>query len=143
MRELEEARGRQLHRGNVSKELRGIAERALEDAELESLTLYRLMKAFERVMEKFEYEHPDAVHQIIQFSYTIEDQQLHILAQVRQKQQAGFKSIFGACRNRIHAIVTFLAMLELINMQRVAIIAGGGTNNFWLKEIEDTPEDHT
>jgi len=136
MRTLEEQRGRQRYRGNVSKELRQIAEQALVDAELESLTLYRLMKAFERVMEKFEYEHPESVHQIIQFSYTIEDQQLHILAQVRQKQQAGFKSIFGACRNRIHAIVTFLAMLELINMQKIEIIAGGGSNNFWLKEIE-------
>ena len=32
----------------------------------------------------------------------------------------------------MHAIVTFLALLELLNAQRIRIIQGMGVNNFWL-----------
>jgi len=133
MRQLEARRSRQHYRGNVSRELRRIADQALVDVELESLTLYRLLKAFERVMEQWEYNNPTSVHQIVQFNYTIEDQQGHILQRVRNAGRADFKVVFGACENRIHAIVTFLAMLELINMQQVAIVEGLGANNFWLE----------
>lgn len=34
--------------------------------------------------------------------------------------------------NRVHAIVTFLALLELLNAQEIMIIQGNGVNNFWL-----------
>ncbi len=133
MRRMEARRARQSYRGNVSRELRRIANQALVDAELESLTLYRLLKAFERVMEQWEYSHPTSVHRIVQFSYTIEDQQVHIMERVSRGKRADFKAIFSDCQNRIHAIVTFLAMLELINMQQIVIVEGLGANNFWLE----------
>ena len=46
--------------------------------------------------------------------------------------QTGFKSIFGECENRVHAIVTFLGMLELLNLDKLKIVQGEGINNFWL-----------
>ena len=133
MRQMEELRGMQNYRGNVSRELRRIANHALVDVELESLTLYRLLKAYERVMERWEYNNPTSIHQIVQFSYTIEDQQIHIMKRISRDRRADFKSVFGTCKNRIHAIITFLAMLELINMQKVVITEGIGANNFWLE----------
>lgn len=132
LRRMEARRGRQKYRGNVSNELRRIANKALVDAELESLTLYRLLKAFERVVERFEYANSQSVHEIIRFNYTIEEQQEHIFSLLRTVDRPGFKQVFGKCRNRIHAIITFLAMLELINQQKVNIIEGLGANNFWL-----------
>lgn len=133
LRQMEARRARQMYRGNVSDELRRIASKALVDAELESLTLYRLLKAFERVVEQFEYANPQSVHQIIQFSYTIEEQQDFIFTLLRTSDRPGFKQVFGRCRNRIHAIITFLAMLELINHQKINIVEGIGANNFWLE----------
>jgi segregation and condensation protein A len=141
MRAMEEQRGKQRLRGNVSRELRQIATKALVDAELESLTLFKLLRTFQRVVERFEYAHPDTVHSIYQFSYTIEDQQTQILSRVRGGQRATFTDIFGQCQNRIHAIITFLALLELLNLQMVSMTVGLGMNNFWLSEKSGAEEE--
>jgi segregation and condensation protein A len=111
------------------------------DSELESLNLFKLLKAFERVIQRFDDAHPKTVHQIIRFDYTIEDQQTRILGTLKKGKKATFKSVFGACRNRIHAIVTFLSLLELLNSGIVSIIIGEGVNNFWLTEAEPKPAD--
>lgn len=136
MRALEEERAQKTTRGNVSDELQKIATRALVDSELESLTLFRLLKAFERVMQRFENAQPRTVHQIARFSYTVEEQQLFILSRIPQGGRADFKTVFGECANRIHAIVTFLALLELLNMQRVQILPGAAVNSFWIEAVE-------
>lgn len=133
MRKMEEKRAKQRYRGNVTKELQHIANKALVDAELESVTLFKLLRAFERVVERFEYANPKSVHQVMQFNYTIEEQQERILAQVGGGQRATFEDVFAHCRNRIHAIVTFLGLLELLNLQRLRITAGMGYNNFWVE----------
>lgn len=132
MRKMEAERGKRNSRGSVSRELRQIANKALVDAELESLTLFRLLKSFERVMERFENANPGSVHRIVQYSYTIEEQQSYIYTRVRNGQEASFKDLFGHCENRIHAIVMFLALLELINLQRIDITQGEGFNNFYI-----------
>lgn len=132
LRKLEKARSQRTLRGSVSKELRQIANKALVDAELESLTLFRLLRSFERVMERFENAHPGSVHKIVQYSYTIEEQQGYIYTRVRNGKQASFQELFGHCENRIHAIVLFLALLELINLQRIDIMQGEGYNNFFI-----------
>jgi segregation and condensation protein A len=54
LRNREEARSMAFPRGNIEVELGALAEEALADAELESLTLYKLLQAFKRVMERFE-----------------------------------------------------------------------------------------
>lgn len=133
MRQLEEMRAKRNYRGNASKELKQIANKALVDAELESLTLFRLLRTFERVMQRFEDLNPKTVHRIIQFSYTIEDQQGLIIRKIQKGKKTNFSSIFKECKNRIHAIVTFLAMLELLNLQKIIITLGEGANNFWLE----------
>lgn len=147
MRLLEEKRALQNDRGNITRELKHIATKALVDVELESVTLFGLLKAFERVMQRFDDKNPGTVHEIVQFSYTIEEQQQFIFHQIETSKRASFRQIFSECRNRIHAIVTFLAMLELLNMEKIAITVGEGVNNFWLEpyvpaEIEEViPEE--
>lgn len=133
MRQMEARRAKQSYRGNAAKELQQIATKALVDAELESVTLFKLLRAFERVMERYEYAHPKSVHQIVQFSYTIEEQQEHIFHQIKGGRRATFTDVFEGCRNRIHAIVTFLALLELLNLQQIRITVGLGFNNFWIE----------
>ena len=53
-REMEEAASKKVSRGYSRKELDALAEDVLEDAELEALDLFKLMKAFENVMARFE-----------------------------------------------------------------------------------------
>lgn len=133
---LEEERIKKFSRGNVTRELRSIATKALVDAELESLTLFKLLKTFERLMQKMEDAKPGVIHKVYTYSFTIEEQRAFILSGVAGGKRAKFNDVFGSCQNRIHAIITFLAMLELLNMQRIRITQGEGLNNFWLTESE-------
>jgi segregation and condensation protein A len=133
MRQLEESRSLKNYRGNAVRELKDIATKALVDAELESISLFKLLRAFERVMQRYEDKtKTHTVHKIMNFNYTIKDQQAFLFEQVKPGKKAHFDEIFGQLENRIHAIVTFLALLELLNQQRILITVGMGSNNFWL-----------
>lgn len=136
MRTMEEGRGNKFNRGNVSSELREIATKALVDVELESLTLYRLLSTFQRLMEEHQIRGAKTVHRIVKYNYTIEDQQKSILSKLTQKGKVDFKGLFEGLENRIHAIVTFLGLLELLNLQKVNVTQGEGVNNFWISSIE-------
>lgn len=134
LRRKEESRSMAFPRGNVEVELQSLAEVALADAELESLTLYRLLQAFKRVMERFEQAKRNPVHTIIKYSYSVQEEQDLITNKLSKKARLDFEDIFAHSENRIHAIITFLALLEMINNQTVRILAGEGVNNFWIEQ---------
>jgi len=138
MRVLEKERRERKERGNTTKELKKIAEKALVDAELESITLFKLLKTFERMLQKYEDRTAKkTVHQIVNYPYTIKGQQDYIFTRVNRKGKAKFQDVFGGLQNRVHAIVTFLALLELLNMERLFITIGEEMNNFWLRKIAE------
>ncbi|MEO1515947.1 MAG: segregation/condensation protein A [Bacteroidota bacterium] len=142
MRKLEERRSYMLPRGNTHQEIKKIAEVALVDVELESVTLYKLMKAFERVMQRMhDRSQKKTVHKVFTWPYTIQDQQIYLLSSVKKGERRSFDEVFGICKSRVHAIVTFLALLELLNLQRIGIVVGEGINNFWLKAVEEPEEE--
>ena len=132
LRELEKRRSKQTARGNISNELQEMANRALSDAELESLTLYRLMKAFDRLMDEWKRKKVRQVHTVFRYQYTVEEQSERIQTLLRKRESASFEEAFSVCKNRIHAIVTFLALLEMANQHEIQITQGEGINNFWL-----------
>ena len=142
LRQLEAARARQLKRGNLTRELRQLSTRALVDAELESVTLFKLLRTYERLLTNYEDRTSrKRIHQIINYSYTIAEQQTFIVERLRAGTRTSFAGIFGQLENRLHAVVTFLALLELLNLQRVHLTGGEGTNSFWLEpgEAYDQP----
>ena len=136
MRTMEESRGTKYNRGNVSTELKQIANKALVDVELESLTLYKLLSTFQRLMEEHQIRGQKTVHRIVKYNYTIEAQQQSVLEKVAKKGRVNFKDLFEGLENRIHAIVTFLGLLELLNLQRINVTQGEGVNNFWISAID-------
>jgi segregation and condensation protein A len=134
---LEDIRISRHHRGDAATELKLIANKALVDLELESLSLYKLLITFQKVMQRFEVNSNKPVHQILQYKYTIESQQGYISSKLSKKAKVDFHELFEDCENRIHALVTFLALLEMLNLQQIAIIQGEGINNFWITEVEE------
>lgn len=132
MRTLEEDRSTRERRGNVTKELKEIAVKALVDNELEDLTLFRLLRVFERVMRQFDEEQKRPIHQIYTYQYTVETQRDFILSRIEKGKKSDFRQVFSDLENRLHAIITFLALLEMLNRQELYIIQGEGLNNFWL-----------
>ena len=132
MRTLEGERAKRQGRGNVSEELKKIAEEALVDVELESLTLFKLLRTYERVMEKYEVRNTKVLHTVVRYDYTVTQQKAFLLELTKLNQKTDFHAIFGPCENRIHAIFTFLALLELLQLQELGIVPGEGPNNFWI-----------
>lgn len=133
MRTLEEERAERKVRGNISGELKQIANKALVDLELESLTLFNLLKTFSSVMERYDKEKNKVVHTIVKWNYTIKNQQSFIFEEIKKTGKTDFVNVFKGLENRIHAIVTFLALMELLNMQMVELEQREGINNFTLK----------
>lgn len=133
LRRLEEMRAFMTPRGYAAEELRRLSTQALADAEMESVTLYKLLRVFERLLARFEEDKKaKRVHTVYNFNYTIQNQRAYLLGKLKKGQKTGFEKLFWPLENRIHAIVTFLALLELLNEQAVALIQGEGINNFWL-----------
>ena len=133
LRHLEEVRAFMNPRGYAGTEMRQLAEHALADAEMESVTLYKLLRVFERLVGRFEEEQKaQRVHTVYNFNYTIQDQRVYIQSCLTRGEKTAFEAIFVVLENRIHAVVTFLALLELLNSQQITLLQGEGVNNFWL-----------
>ncbi len=138
LRQLEEVRAFMNPRGYATTEMRQLAEHALADAEMESVTLYKLLRVFERLVGRFEdSQKAHRVHTVYNFNYTIQEQRSYIQSCLTPGKNTPFEEIFAVLENRIHAVVTFLALLELLNSQQVTLIQGEGTNNFWLTVGEE------
>ena len=142
LRRLEEVRAFMTPRGYASTEIRKLAEHALADVEMESVTLYKLLRVFERLLTRFEDDQKaKRIHTVYNYNYTIQDQRAYLQRTLKRGEKTAFEDLFLTLENRIHAIVTFLALLELLNAQELELIQGEGMNNFWLTLPEPEGED--
>ena len=132
-RGMEKERAKKFVRGNVKNELKKIAETALLDVEMESVSLFKLMKAFEKVVERLEERKSKKIHTVRFYKYKVKDQKERIKTLVKSKGKLSFDKVFVKIENRIHAVVTFLAMLELLTSADIKITLGEGANNFWIE----------
>jgi segregation and condensation protein A len=130
MAEMEALRMLMLKRGNLQKELMQIGEEAVEGTEIQTVTLFKLMKAFEKVVLKLQERKYKPVHTVIQYDYTMEGTREYMLDICQKEKTLSFEKIFDVAENRIHAIFLFLNMLELIQQKYLVIITGEGRNNF-------------
>lgn len=134
---LEEDRQKRFSRGDPGAELRQFSEQVMIESEWESVDLFRLFQLFRQAMERFEEDKNRVTHKIVNFPFSVEGQRDYISQIVEEKQKASFSDVFDHMVNRLHAIVTFLALLDLINSQRIRIIVGESPNSFWLKKGEE------
>ncbi len=141
MAEMEAARMQMLKRGNLHKELTQIGESASEGTEIQTVTLFKLMKAFEKVVQKLHERKNRPVHTVVQYNYTMEESREYMLETCRRDKTVSFEKIFDVCENRIHAIFLFLSMLELVQLKYLNIITGEGRNNFIVEFNESRTED--
>ena len=139
--EMEAIRHLMVRRGNLQKELASIGEEAGEGTEIQAITLFKLMKTFERVMQRIQQRQNKPVHTVVQYNYTMEGSRKHILTVVRQERTLSFERLFEICRDRLQAIFLFLSMLELVQLNYMNILIGEGRNNFIVEYNPDKPED--
>lgn len=136
MVQLEAERMLMAKRGNIQKELSGIGEDAAEGTEIHSITMFRLMKAFERVMLRYQDRVNRPVHTVVKYEYTMEESRDYMLKIAQEEKTLSFEKIFESCENRVHAIFLFLSLLELVQQKFLKIIIGEGKNNFIIEYNE-------
>jgi segregation and condensation protein A len=141
MAEMEAMRMLMVKRGNIQKELSNIGEEAGEGTEIQTITLFKLMKTFEKVIKRLEQQRNKPVHTVVQYNYTMEESREHMLSIVQKEKVMAFEKIFDACQDRIHAIFLFLSLLELIQAKYMTIMVGEGRNNFIIEFNENREED--
>ena len=141
MAEMEAIRMLMVKRGNLHKELIQIGEDAGEGTEIQAVTLFKLMKAFEKIAQRLHEKNNRTVHTVVQYAYTMEESRSYILDSCKEDKTLSFEKIFDICQDRIHAIFLFLSLLELIQLKYMSILTGEGRNNFLIEWNEDREED--
>ncbi|TAN20989.1 MAG: chromosome segregation protein ScpA [Chitinophagaceae bacterium] len=134
--EKEAERLLQVKRGNIRDELAVIGETASEGTEVQTLTLFKLMTAFEKVLQRMKERQHKPQHVVFRYNYTTEGSRDYVLDLGRHERTLSFERIFDHCNDRIHAIFLFLAILELIQQQFLKIMVGEGRNNFIIEYTE-------
>ncbi|HLF70806.1 MAG TPA: segregation/condensation protein A [Dehalococcoidia bacterium] len=84
---------------------------------LERVTLRKLLKAFAKALDRLPPEpEPERVHRQ---AININDRKESILSAVKRRGRLGFSRLLAECKTRIEAIVTFLAILELLKTEEL------------------------
>ena len=130
MAEMEALRMLKVKRGNIQKELSQIGEEEGEGTEIQHITLFKLMRAFEKAMQKYSDRINKPIHTVIQYDYTMEGSRQDMLSLAQEEKTVAFEKIFENAENRVHAIFLFLSLLELVQQKFLKILIGEGRNNF-------------
>jgi segregation and condensation protein A len=140
MRKLEEDRQNINKRGNVLSENQEIAALFETEFEMQNLTMFRMLKAFQNVLDRMAREKNKVVHTVETPAYTIKGEKMQLLDRIKPGAKTSFEEVFKEVENRIHAIFVFLSVLELIQEQQIKILLGDGYNNFWLEKTDSSEE---
>lgn len=141
MAEMEAVRMMIVKRGNVQREIAQIGETAGEGTEIQAVTLFKLMKAFEKVVTKLQERNNKPVHTVVQYNYTMEGSREYMHTICSKEKTLSFEKIFEICENRIHALFLFLNMLEMTQARYISLLVGEGRNNFIVEWNENREED--
>lgn len=141
MAQMEAERMLMIKRGNLQREISMIGEEASEGTEIQNITLFKLMKAFEKVMLRVQERQNRPVHTVVRYNYTMEGSRDYMLSTVQKEKTVSFEKVFEVCEDRIHAIFLFLSILELSQQKFMKLLVGQGMNNFIVEWNDHREED--
>lgn len=127
--DMEAIRMMMVKRGNLQKELNEIGEQSGEGTEIQNITLFKLMKSFEKVMQRLNDKQNKPVHTVVRYNYTMEGSRDYMLHFIQKEKTVSFEKVFDVCESKIHAIFLFLSMLELTQQRFMKLLIGEGRNN--------------
>lgn len=141
MAEMEAMRMLMVKRGNIQKELAHVGEEAGEGTEIQAISLFKLMKAFEKAMQRYSDKINTPVHTVVRYNYTMDASREYVVGMASGEKTVAFEKLFEVAENRVHAIFLFLSVLELVQQNYMKIITGDGKNNFILEYVEPDDRD--
>lgn len=140
MATLEAERLLRVKRGNIRKELEELGNVYSEGTEMQTVTSYKLLQAFEKVMKRLQERLNKPQHVVMKYNYSMGSQRTYLLERASGEKRLTFDALFASCENRIHAIFNFLSLLELVQQRFLTILTGTGRNNFIVEWNESREE---
>ena len=131
---LEAAQSERLNRGFSKAEEKYFLKSDYPEEELHGLDLYVLMRTFKRIWSRHHDELEKPRHVIRKYPYTVQEVKNRLLEGVLIKDKVDFLEFILEEKNRIYAVFSFLAILELVQVQKISITVGLGYNNFWVSK---------
>jgi segregation and condensation protein A len=132
LKPLEEKRLKQEKRGNIQADLNILAAISAPGEELESLSLFKLMNVYSRVINRYTDKNQTITHTVVQYPYTIEQQKKQIEQLLVVNSKLDFNALAKNSDNKVHFVYNFLAVLEMLQQELVDIQMGLGYNNFFI-----------
>jgi len=129
---LENIRSDQFNRGFTQKEQEFLKNSIAPEEELLPVNLYTLLKTYKKLLEKHHLQKNITPHTVVQYPYTIDTQIEFVDSQLAEQKKLSFIQIISINSHRLFLLFTFLAILQLVQEQKIEIIVGEGYNNFWI-----------
>jgi segregation and condensation protein A len=123
-------------RGNIKREMDALGHMYAEGTEIQTVTMYKLVNTFERVMRKFQERNNKPQHVVVKYNYSMESQRVFLTNFLNERKKSSFEELFANMEDRIQAIFTFLAMLEMVQQKFINLLVGEGRNNFIFEKNE-------
>ena len=102
----------------------------LRDVQIKA-TLFDLLSAFKYVTER-EFAVDDYYEEIQEEQITVEEKIDFLERRLNAGEQIRFDELFSAFASKLERIVTFLAILELIRLQRIVAVQSGHFDNIYI-----------
>ncbi len=119
-------------RGNFSADQKEAPEEI--SALLKNITVFDLIKAFQKAL----MERPkEIVHEVKKFNITIDEQIEFIMDFVEKSNYVHFLDVIRNMHEKIRIVVTFIALLELVKMNRIGINTSEKLNDFVIYKLND------
>src|SRR5829696_2528588 len=83
-----------IKRGNIQKELSLIGEEASEGTEVQTITVFKLMKAFERVMQRYHDKMNKPTHTVVRYNYSMEATKTDMISMAQSQRTLSFEKVF-------------------------------------------------
>lgn len=134
--EIEEHEMLKIKRSGAEMELKVIADLHRTELEMEHVTVNKLYTVFEKLLRQKATREDVSTHEVKFVEYSIEHEKSIIWNKLFNGQM-DFETLFEHINLKVHAIYHFLAILELVQENKVKLTIGEGTNNFWISKTND------
>lgn len=132
--DLENDRQQLIERALAKEQLQIFSKKIENNEVITDLSMFELLKAFNRALDQKKLRDFKPQHVVVQYNYSLDSQKEYILNALNHTEVMYFDDIFSFMENRIHAIFTFLSILELVQLKHIEINVGPDTNSFQLKK---------
>jgi len=130
LKKLEDTRAQLYERGNIQQELKTLKKTNSTEADLSTVSLYKLMTVYQKTMFKYQYRSTEVRHTVVKYPYTMEGQKEALRQLLNINKKLYFSLLHKNSENKVQFVYNFLALLEMLQQQLISIQVGLGFNNF-------------